>query len=84
MSLDTTEKSGPIENITGAHNVEAGTQKEPLDVVHIDIGWDLYQQALLLDPADRDAIAKRVKRKLDLILLPMVRDRVSPSKQSIR
>jgi hypothetical protein len=39
---------------------------------HKDVGWDAYQAALEMDPAERDVIAERVKQKLDRILMPLV------------
>ena len=42
------------------------------DCMHTDIGFELYREALLMDPAEREAIARRVKMKLDCILMPMV------------
>ncbi len=42
------------------------------DDVHNDLGHDMYLASLQIDPAERDAIAKRVKRKLDFIVLPIV------------
>lgn len=53
-------------------SVETGGAEKVLDETHIDIGWDLYQDALLIDPDEREVIAKRVKWKIDCYLLPMV------------
>ena len=40
--------------------------------VHTDIGLSYYQRALEIDPSTREAIARRVKRKIDCFLLPGV------------
>jgi len=37
-----------------------------------DIGQSLYNQALAMDPQRRDDVAKKVKSKLDRVLIPMV------------
>jgi hypothetical protein len=37
-----------------------------------DIGQSLYDQGLAMDPDHREVVAKKVKKKLDRILLPMV------------
>ncbi len=65
------EKSEDL--VPKAHSIEIGDATKLSDQSPSDIGWDLYQAALRMDPAEREAIAKRVKLKLDLILLPLVR-----------
>lgn len=40
--------------------------------IHTDLAYELYKESLEMDPGERDIIAKRVKRKLDFIVLPMV------------
>ncbi|KAI8282142.1 hypothetical protein K4K60_003720 [Colletotrichum sp. SAR11_57] len=44
--------------------------KGAVEVGHTDIGYDYYLESQAMDPARRDAIAKQVLRKIDLILLP--------------
>jgi hypothetical protein len=41
------------------------------DQDHTDIGYGYYQEALEMDPAERDMLSKKLKKKLDFILLPM-------------
>lgn len=60
----------PIAQAPSLHNDE-DMHKLP-DGMHADIGLELYREALLMDPAEREAIARRVKMKLDCILMPMV------------
>lgn len=60
--------------VSRALSIEVGDATKLSDETPGDIGWNLYQAALRMDPAEREAIAKRVKLKLDLILLPLVRD----------
>ena len=43
-----------------------------VETLHTDIGLSYYQQALEIDPVTRDAIARRVKKKIDFCLLPFV------------
>lgn len=68
------EKSGTSPEDIESHtrSIDAGNDTKLVDEAQGDIGWDLYQAALLMDPAERDMIAKRVKLKLDFILLPLV------------
>lgn len=40
---------------------------------HDDVAYALFEESLQMNPAERDILAKRVLRKLDLIVLPMVR-----------
>lgn len=51
---------------------EVGEMEKLPDTLHTDIGLELYKQSLEMDPTERDAIAKRVKMKLDCILMPLV------------
>ncbi|EXJ66729.1 uncharacterized protein A1O5_09924 [Cladophialophora psammophila CBS 110553] len=46
--------------------------KPQVDANHIDTGLDAYTQALELDPEHLERLAKRVRRKLDFILLPLM------------
>ncbi|OQV08925.1 hypothetical protein CLAIMM_13132 [Cladophialophora immunda] len=46
--------------------------KPPVDTNHIDTGLEAYTQALELDPEHLERLAKRVRRKLDFILLPLM------------
>lgn len=39
---------------------------------HSDVGHDLYQESLEMDPAERARIAVKVLKKLDFCVLPMV------------
>lgn len=43
------------------------------DSKHNDVGLTLFEESLGMDPELRDQLAKRVLRKLDLGLLPVVR-----------
>lgn len=40
--------------------------------IHTDLAYTLFKESLEMDPGERDLIARRVKRKLDFIVLPMV------------
>jgi len=40
--------------------------------MHTDIAYDLYIESLAMDPERRAELAARVKRKLDMIVLPAV------------
>ena len=40
--------------------------------MHTDIAYDLYIESLAMDPEHRAQLAAKVKRKLDLIVLPAV------------
>ncbi|RDW72854.1 major facilitator superfamily protein-5 [Coleophoma cylindrospora] len=51
---------------------EAGDIEKLPESGHKDVGWDAYQTALLMDASERDAIALRVKHKLDAILMPLM------------
>jgi hypothetical protein len=52
------------------HSVD---KKEALEnSQHYDVGLHLYTQSLEVDPARRDEIAKRILKKLDYALLPVV------------
>lgn len=72
------EKPGPRpHDVVSTHSapaIEEGHITKLSDEAPNDIGWDAYQAALLMDPAEREAIAKRVKLKIDFILLPLVGD----------
>ena len=73
MTLDM-EKSSPAGDdvLTATRSIEIGDDTKVAEEAPRDIGWDFYQAALLMDPIEREAIAKRVKLKLDFILLPLV------------
>jgi hypothetical protein len=62
-----TDAADPITHVLS--NEELGEVEKLPDGLHADIGLELYREALLMDPAEREAIAKRVKTKLDCILL---------------
>jgi hypothetical protein len=40
--------------------------------MHTDIAYDLYIESLTMDPEHRARLANKVKRKLDMIVLPAV------------
>jgi hypothetical protein len=63
--------SGTSDNITP---IERGDILEFQDVgKHADIGFDLFQQSHQYDPAQLERDATKVRKKLDFIVLPMVR-----------
>jgi hypothetical protein len=74
MAASTPEKdiksTDPIVPVASIQDVDDIT-KLP-DALHTDIGLELYKESLAMDPTERDAIAKRVKMKLDCILMPVV------------
>jgi hypothetical protein len=47
-----------------------------LDQDHTDICYGFYQESFEIDPEEREILMKKVKKKLDLVLLPVLR---SPS-----
>jgi hypothetical protein len=58
--------------ITPVKSEADGEILEKSDQDHTDIGYGFYQESLEMDPVEREMLAKRVKKKLDFILLPMV------------
>jgi hypothetical protein len=58
--------------ITPVESEADGEILEKSDQDHTDIGYGIYQESLEMDPVEREMLAKRVKKKLDFILLPMV------------
>jgi len=52
---------------------------EKSDQDHTDIGYGFYQESLEMDPVEREMLAKKVKKKLDFILLPMVPPHITSS-----
>lgn len=72
-TADEKSVTSPDDIVSHTRSIEVGDDAKLNDEAQGDIGWDLYQAALLMDPTERDAIAKRVKMKLDFILLPLVR-----------
>lgn len=66
----TTEKIAPDHSSTVDETLPDPEQK--VDNLHTDIGLSYYQRALEIDPVTRDAIARRVKKKIDCFLLPAV------------
>lgn len=60
------------DRITRAPSYDVSAVEKLTGSKHLDVGWDAYREALRLDPAERDIIAARVKRKLDMILMSMV------------
>lgn len=54
--------------------MQGGVEKWPLghEGQHDDVAYDMFEESLRMDAAERDIIAKRVLLKLDLIVLPMV------------
>ncbi|EXJ89579.1 hypothetical protein A1O3_02646 [Capronia epimyces CBS 606.96] len=53
-------------------DVDYGDKESLADDTHNDLGRDMYLASLRIDPAERDMIARRVKRKLDFIVLPIM------------
>lgn len=62
-------------------NEEIGAQKDDIPIedekliqtaVHTDIAHGLYLESLTMDPEHRAALAAKVRRKLDMIVLPAV------------
>lgn len=53
-------------------DTESKLQLDLKDNSHHDIGHDLYQAALQMEPDERARTSRRVLWKLDLILLPML------------
>ncbi|ERS99605.1 Major Facilitator Superfamily protein [Sporothrix schenckii 1099-18] len=53
---------------------QSGVEKSPLghNGQHHDVAYDMFEESLRMDPAERDVLAKRVLLKLDLIVLPMM------------
>lgn len=42
----------------------------PTSAVHTDVALGLYKESLTFDPDRRELVAAKVRRKLDMILLP--------------
>ncbi len=51
---------------------EGGEFGKLADDRHTDIAYGLYKESLEMDPVQRELIAKKVLRKLDFIVLPMM------------
>lgn len=66
------EDSNNIQSVDTAPSIGEEPAKPLADRNHVDTGLDAYLQALELDPERLEQISKRVLRKLDFILLPMV------------
>lgn len=71
MDADKKNTIQQFRTASGADGAELGETKT-LQLDHSDIGFGLYQEALQINPAEREQIAKTVKLKLDCILLPLV------------
>lgn len=70
---DDTEKNTHLEQHEHDHDHEPDEGKGTVVTNnHTDRGLVAYQQALELEPAQLEELAKRVRWKLDLILLPLV------------
>ncbi|KAL2812559.1 major facilitator superfamily domain-containing protein [Aspergillus cavernicola] len=72
-----TDKVVKVDEVTTADSgmgfdVDNGDMEKLTDDTHNDSGREMYLASLQLAPAERDAIAKRVKRKLDFIVLPIM------------
>ncbi|KAF9880446.1 hypothetical protein CkaCkLH20_02400 [Colletotrichum karsti] len=59
-------KPEPAQGEADAQSIAKGT----VETGHTDIGYEYYLQSQGMDPAQREAIAKKVLRKIDFILLP--------------
>ena len=57
---------------TETSETQGDVEKTVLNVHDVDIGLECYEQALAMDPEERQRIATKVRRKLDWILLPLV------------
>ncbi|GAM41564.1 hypothetical protein TCE0_042f14773 [Talaromyces pinophilus] len=71
MDADKKNTIQPVRTAGGADGAELGETKT-LQLDHSDIGFGLYQEALQINPVEREQIAKTVKLKLDRILLPLM------------
>jgi hypothetical protein len=58
--------------ITPVKSEADGKISEKPDQDHTVIGYGFYQESLEMDHVQREMLAKKVKKKLDFILLPMV------------
>lgn len=71
MDADNKNTIQQVRTASGEDGAELGETKT-LQLDHSDIGFGLYQEALQINPVEREQIAKTVKLKLDRILLPLV------------
>lgn len=65
-------KQDPLPAEVEKSGLEADLKADESHEIHTDIGLDYYRQSLLMDPEHREAVAKRVLKKIDFILLPAV------------
>lgn len=71
---DSKDESSNIAHVASADDSTMGAiTKTFADASHTDAGLDNYRRALDLDPDHLEALSKKVLRKLDFILLPLVR-----------
>lgn len=71
---DEEKKTVPSGNSDNISPIERGDILEFQDVgKHADIGFDLFQQSHQYDPTQLERDAIKVRKKLDFIVLPMVR-----------
>ncbi|KAH7035836.1 MFS transporter [Microdochium trichocladiopsis] len=54
----------------GAADVIIPAEKTKYEQEHVDIGLAYFQQSQTMDPAHREAVARRVLKKIDFVLLP--------------
>lgn len=62
----------PQSEKTAHETVEQDVQEGQVYTEHYDVGLDFYKEALKRDPQELEILARRVKRKLDFILLPIM------------
>jgi hypothetical protein len=75
MALDTKTTSNSVDDVGAADQMSMDDQAVPKSTIttdQVDAGLDLYTQALELDAEHLQQLARSVRRKLDLILLPLV------------
>lgn len=79
------EKQLPVDHLASApdtrqgeaHSIAAEKQDAQDDTRHSDIGLYYFQQSQLMDPVEREEIARRVLKKVDRALLPFVSSSLS-------
>jgi hypothetical protein len=63
---------GVVTDMAQDHNSSPKLTQADTNHEHTDIGLSYYRKALEIEPALRDSIALRVRRKIDFTLLPAV------------
>jgi len=66
-------EAGPEKVVAHRDSAAEDDGKLVSPAIHTDIAYDLYIESLTMDPERRQELAVKVKRKLDLIVLPAVR-----------